>query len=71
MKYQITGCDKCGVREDKKPVKSWSARRGTTRYSGDLCERCWGELVEEFGLSPLTNSRHKIVITDIDDIPKA
>lgn len=70
MRFQIIGCDKCGVREDKKPVKTWTARRGTTRYTGDLCDKCWDLLVKEFSVSNMTSSRHQIIITDIDDIPK-
>ena len=70
MRLQIVACDKCGVREEKKTVKAWTARRGTTRYSGELCEKCWTDLLDTFHPSSLAKSRHQIVITNVDDIPK-
>lgn len=70
MRLQIVACDKCGVREEKKTVKPWTARRGSTRYQGDLCEKCFQELVDTFHLSSLARSRHQITVVDINDIPK-
>ncbi len=70
MRFQIIACDKCGIREEKKTVQPWTARRGHTRYQGELCEKCWAELVEIFHPTTLTKARHQIVITSIDDIPK-
>ena len=70
MKLQITACDRCGVREEKKAVKPYTARRGTVRYSGDLCEKCWKDLLDTFNLNALSRSRHNIIAVNIDDIPK-
>lgn len=70
MRLQIVACDRCGVREEKKAVKPWTARRGTSRYTGELCEKCWAELVDTFHPSPMAKSRHQIVITSVEDIPK-
>lgn len=70
MKIQLTACDRCGVREEKKTIKPWTARRGSTRYQGDLCDKCWNELVSTFKPSPLSKNRHQIIVTNIDNIPK-
>lgn len=70
MRYEIVACDKCGAREDKKAVTAWTARRGHSRYNGELCETCWAELLDTFHPSARSKSRHKIVITDIEDIPE-
>lgn len=71
MRYEIIGCDKCDVREDKRPVRTWTARRGTVRYTGDLCDKCWGELTNTFNLRPMTNARHAVNVVNVDEIPKA
>lgn len=70
MKLHITACDRCGIREEKKAIKAWTARRGSTRYQGDLCDKCWKDLLDTFKLSNLSKSRHQIIVTNVDDIPK-
>lgn len=70
MKIHITACDRCGVREEKKAIKPWTCRRGTVRYQGDLCEKCWSELLDVFQPSTLAKSRHQIIVTDLKDIPR-
>lgn len=70
MKIHITACDRCGIREEKKTIKPWTARRGSTRYQGDLCEKCWTELLKTFQPSALSKNRHQIIVTNVEDIPK-
>ena len=71
MKLQIVACDKCGSKEDKKVIEEWTARRGSTRYSGDLCDKCFQQLLKDYGLQPLSRGRHSIEATDINKIPRA
>lgn len=70
VKLQIAACDKCGAREEKVRITAWSSRRGSTRYTGDLCDKCWDNLVRTFNPSTLSKSRHQIVVTEVTEIPK-
>lgn len=70
MKLQVIACDKCGSREDKKDISEWTARRGSTRYTGDLCDKCFQQLLKDYGPQPMSRSRHTIEATDINKIPK-
>jgi hypothetical protein len=70
MKIQVTACDRCGKRDNGVAVDSWSCRRGTRRYAGDLCEECWNELVTIYQPSTLHKGRHQIVVSDPESIPK-
>lgn len=69
MKLQIIACDKCGTREEKKPVGEWSIRRGSTRYTGDICDKCFKDFLNEYKPSPLSKGRHVVEATKIEDIP--
>lgn len=69
MKLQITACDRCGLREDHGKVLPWSARQGNVRYVGDLCPKCWEDLLGTFKPSNLPKGRHKVQATRIEDIP--
>jgi len=70
MKIQITACDRCGKRDNGVAVEPWSARMGSVRYTGDLCDPCWKELLSIFQPSTLNKGRHQIVVMDPDKIPK-
>ena len=70
MKLQISACDRCGTRENGVKVHAWSARKASQRYTGDLCDKCWKELLDIFKPSTLSKGRHQIVVHNIDDIPK-
>lgn len=69
MKLQIIACDRCGLREDKGAISPWTARRGNVRYTGDLCQPCWDDLLATFKPSNLPKGRHKMQATRIEDIP--
>jgi len=71
MKLQIVACDKCGSKEDKKKISEWTARRGSTRYTGDLCDKCFQQLLKEYQPQPTSRSRHTVTATDINKIPKS
>ena len=70
MKVTSLACDKCGAHEDSRPVKEWSARRGTTHYLGELCEDCFTELINLFRPSTKGGGRHIIEETKLTDIQK-
>lgn len=69
MKLQIIACDRCGKREDKVKIESWSARKGQHRYVGDLCKNCWDELLSVYQPSNMPRGRHRVQETDLRDIP--
>lgn len=70
MKVQITQCDRCGKRDNGVQVDAWTARKGTQKYTGDLCGTCWTELLKIFKPSTLAKGRHQVVATELNDIPK-
>lgn len=70
MKISVTACDKCHVRSEKKPVAEWSLRRGATRWSGELCDKCFQEILKTYQPSSMSRARHVINETKINDIPK-
>ena len=70
MKLQITACDRCGLRDDDGKITPWTARRGQVRYVGDLCKKCWEELLVTYKPSNLPKGRHKMQATRIEDIPR-
>lgn len=69
-KIQVVVCDRCDKRSNGTEVSQWIAQRGKRRYTGDLCEACWNELINSF--KPVMNAarRHEIVATPIDEIGK-
>lgn len=71
-KVNITICDRCGVKsgESKVSVNEWSCRRLGLKMSGDLCERCWSELVTTFKPSKVVRNKGKIEVVDISTIPR-
>lgn len=70
MKITSIACDACGVHEDKRPVKAWSARRGSTHYRGELCDECFDKMVKQFKPDSKGGVRHAIVETKLKDIQK-
>jgi hypothetical protein len=70
----VTVCDRCGVSsepgQNNSAVTEWSARRSGLKMSGDLCERCWNELVLTFKPSRILRNRGKINVVDITAIPR-
>lgn len=70
----ITVCDRCGVKSDEGQnsltVSEWSCRRAGMKMSGDLCERCWNELVVTFKPSRILRNRGRIEVVDISSIPR-
>lgn len=69
-KIQVVVCDRCNKRSNGAEVGQWIAQRGKRRYSGDLCDPCWDELLGSFKPTMNTARRHEIVATSIDDIGK-
>lgn len=69
MKITSVACDQCKVSEEKKPVTQYSLRRGSRRWTGDLCDKCFDKLLKEFNPSNLPRGKHQIVETKIEDIP--
>lgn len=65
-RIQVVQCDRCKVRDDGALITAWSGRRGARKYQGDLCERCWNELVEMFQPSGQGKSRHAIEETPLE-----
>lgn len=66
-------CDKCRVQADDVEETSIShsiVRRGSTRYVGDLCTKCWKELLETYALQSDTLKSRPIDIVRVEEIPK-
>lgn len=57
-------CDRCQTRDDETVVAPWRAQRGNAKLQGDLCQRCWDELVKTFKASAVGRGRHQIVVVD-------
>ena len=71
MKITSIACDKCGITEAKRPVTQSSMRRGTRRWTGELCDKCFDKLLKEWDPSDLPRGHHQIVETKMEDIVKA
>jgi hypothetical protein len=71
-KVSVTICDRCGVKsgDGKVSVNDWSCRRQGMKMSGDLCERCWNELVVTFRPSRVMRNKGKIEVVDINSIQR-
>jgi hypothetical protein len=46
-------------------------RRGTRRWTGELCDKCFDALIKEWDPSDLPRGQHRIVETKMEDIVKA
>lgn len=71
MRITSIACDKCGIAETKRPVTQYSMRRGTRRWTGELCDKCFDRLLKEWDPSDLPRGQHRIVETKMEDIVKA
>lgn len=69
-KIQVVVCDRCGKRSNGIEVSQWVAQRGKKRYTGDLCDPCWDELLGAFKPTMSAARRHEIVATPIEEIGK-
>lgn len=69
-KIQVVVCDRCNKRSNGVEVVQWIGQRGKRRYTGDLCDPCWEELLGSFKPVMNTARRHEIVATSIDEIGK-
>jgi hypothetical protein len=70
MKVTSIACDGCGAHEDTKPIKTWSARRGSTHYRGELCDDCFEAMLDTYRPESKHGNRHAIVETKLKDIQK-
>ena len=68
-RIQVVVCDRCKVKDEATRITPWTARRGQRRYQGDLCDRCWDELINLFHPSSLARSRHQIEETPLEIVP--
>lgn len=69
-RVSIVVCDRCSLRNDDGRVATWTVRRGTQRYTGDLCDKCFDEMLRIYRPSALAKARHQIHVIDPDKIPK-
>jgi len=67
-KIQVVICDRCQRRSNGIEINQWVSQRGKKRYTGDLCDDCWHELVASFKPELNTSRRHTIVATPLSDI---
>jgi hypothetical protein len=65
-RIQVVQCDRCKVRDDVETITPWSVRRGARKYQGDLCDRCWTELINMFQPSGQGKARHEIQETPLE-----
>ena len=70
MKIISTACDSCGVPDTKQAVSAYSLRRGTRRWNGELCDKCFDKFLKEWNPSDLPRGMHQIVETKMEDIVK-
>jgi len=63
-RVQTIVCDRCSAKDDSTHVIPWTGRRGNQRVQGDLCQKCWDELIQIFRPAPTGKGRHQIVLTD-------
>ena len=70
MKLVTLACDKCGTPDEKGRVTTWTARRGSRRYSGELCDKCFEKLVKDFKPTTHGTRTHVIEETKMKDIPR-
>lgn len=63
-RVQTIVCDRCGAKDEMAHVIPWSAKHGTEKVTGDLCDKCWHELKHLFRPESVGRGRHQIVLTD-------
>ena len=63
-RVQTIVCDRCSAKDDATHVIPWNGKRGTQRVQGDLCQKCWEELLTMFRPAPAARSGHQIILTD-------
>ena len=68
MRIQVLECDCCSSREG---VVTLDGKRDGIPFVGDLCQDCWDDLVEKFGIRPGQRSARKKfeVLDDVSQIP--
>tara|TARA_X000001036_G_scaffold208736_1_gene196270 strand:+ start:3285 stop:3500 length:216 start_codon:yes stop_codon:yes gene_type:complete len=71
VKIVSVACDGCGTADGKRTVTQYSLRRGTRRWTGELCDKCFDKLIKEWNPSDLPRGHHQIVETKMEDIVKA
>lgn len=69
-KIELSICDRCKRRSDYVPVRAWTARRGSQRLAGDLCDDCMRDLVDEFKPVTPPNSRHQVIVREPTKVPR-
>lgn len=71
MKINTIACDLCqGKESPTRKIESYSLRRGTRRWQGETCDKCFARLLKEFNPSDLPRNRHIIEETKIEDIAR-
>lgn len=68
-KRTLLECDGCG---DTTKVVTIQGKRGNTPFTADLCEECWTQMIEDYGIQAGSRARRKdfVVYADVSDIPK-
>lgn len=68
-KRTLLECDGCGGTTS---VTTIQGRRGNAPFTADLCEECWSQMTEDYGIQVGSRARRKdfVVYSDISDIPK-
>lgn len=68
-KRTLLECDGCGATAK---VVTVQGKRGNTPFSADLCEECWTQMAEDYGIQVGSRARRKdfVVYADVSDIPR-
>ena len=62
-------CDGCG---STTKVVTIQGKRGHAPFSCDLCDECWTQMTEDYGIQAGSRARRKdfVVYEDVSDIPR-